>query len=83
MWSTMQEHAVCEDLAVSIIIPMRDEEKYIGRCLDSILASEFPKDQYEVLVADGESQDASREIVLAKAAEHPCIRLLRNPGRFV
>jgi len=83
MWSKIHNQAECEDLAVSIIIPMRDEEKYIGRCLDSILASEFPEDQYEILVADGESQDASRGVVRAKAAEHPRIRLLHNPGRFV
>ncbi len=70
-------------LAVSIIIPMRNEAEYIGRCLDSVLANRFPEDQYEILVADGESEDASREIALARAAEHGSIRLLHNPGRAV
>jgi len=79
----MQEHAGGEVLTVSIIIPMRNEEKYIARCLDSLLANGFPEEQYEILVADGESEDASRDMVLAKAAAHPCIRLLHNPGRFV
>lgn len=83
MWSQRQAQAEDEELAVSIIIPMRDEEKYIGRCLDSILAGDFPERRYEILVADGESEDASRAVVLSKAAEHPCIRLLHNPGRFV
>src|SRR5438270_1579972 len=83
MWPKMQAQKETEELAVSIIIPMRDEGKYIGRCLDSILAGEFPESQYEILVADGESQDDSREVVLSKAAEHSCIRLLHNPGRFV
>ena len=70
-------------LAVSIIIPMRNEEKYIGNCLDSVLANGLPEDQYEILVADGESEDRSREVVLAKSKQHPCIHLLHNPGRFV
>jgi glycosyltransferase involved in cell wall biosynthesis len=83
MQSRKRERAGCEIHTVSIVIPMRNEEKYIGRCLDSILANRFPEEQYEILVADGESEDASREVVLARAAAHPGIRLLHNPGRFV
>ena len=48
---------------VSIIIPCRNEEKFIGKCLDSILAQDYPKDRLEVLVVDGMSEDGTREIV--------------------
>jgi len=59
-------------LAVSVIIPMHNEEKYIGPCLDSVLANGLPEDQYEILVADGASDDRSREVVRAKAEQsHP------------
>ncbi|HTS35881.1 MAG TPA: glycosyltransferase family 2 protein [Candidatus Solibacter sp.] len=68
---------------MSVIIPMRNEEKYIGTCLDSILANGLLEDQYEILVVDGESDDRSREVALAKSKHHPCIHLLHNPGRFV
>jgi succinoglycan biosynthesis protein ExoA len=78
-----QDRTKAEALAVSIIIPMRNEEQYIGPCLDSVLANDFPEEQYEILVADGESQDHSREVVLRKAADHPGIQLLHNPRRFV
>lgn len=47
--------------AVSVIIPMYNMEKYIGECLDSILAQTF-KD-YELLVVDDCSTDNSLEIV--------------------
>ena len=66
------------DLWVSIVIPMRNEERFIGKCLDSILANDFPADAYEVLVVDGSSNDKSREIVQAKLSASPAIRLLHN-----
>jgi len=42
---------------VSIIIPCRNEEKYISKCLDSIIAQDYPRDKLEVLVVDGRSED--------------------------
>jgi glycosyltransferase involved in cell wall biosynthesis len=62
---------------------MRNEEKYIARCLDSILGNCFPPDRYEILIADGESSDRSRELVLERALRSPNIRLLQNPKRIV
>ena len=47
--------------AVSIIIPMYNSEKYIGECLDSILAQTFT--DYEVIVVDDCSTDNSRAVV--------------------
>lgn len=65
---------------VSIVIPCRNEEAYIGACLDSILASDYPHDRLEVLIADGRSTDGTRRILTAYAAEHPSIVLLDNPA---
>jgi glycosyltransferase involved in cell wall biosynthesis len=64
---------------VSIVIPCRNEEAYVERCLDSILASDYPADRLEVLVADGGSTDRTRAILLRYAARHPSITLLDNP----
>jgi glycosyltransferase involved in cell wall biosynthesis len=66
---------------VSVIIPCRNEEGYIASCLDSILASRYPQDRLEILVADGRSTDRSREIVDRYAAAEPSVRLLDNPRR--
>jgi len=41
---------------ISIIIPCRNEEKYIGQCLDSIIAQDYPNNKIEVLVVDGRSE---------------------------
>ncbi len=67
---------------VSVIIPMRNEENFIGACLDSIIANDYPKEYLEVIVLDGMSSDRSREIVLDYSARYPYIRLLDNPGRI-
>ncbi len=63
---------------VSIVIPCRNEEAYIARCLDSILASDYPQDRLEILVAEGRSSDRSREILETYASAHRSIVLLDN-----
>ncbi len=47
--------------AVSVVIPMYNAEKYIGECLDSILAQTFQ--DFEVIVVDDCSTDKSCEVV--------------------
>jgi len=68
---------------VSILIPMRNEERFIARCLDSTLANDYPKDRLEILVIDGMSTDRSRDIVQDYAKRYPFIHLLNNPKRIV
>jgi len=48
---------------VSIIVPCRNEEKYIGKCLGSLLSQDYPKEKMEILFIDGMSEDKTREIV--------------------
>ena len=67
---------------VSIVMPCRNEAAYIGPCLNSVLATDYPLDRVEVLVADGRSDDGTREIVERCAARNPCVRLLDNPARI-
>jgi cellulose synthase/poly-beta-1,6-N-acetylglucosamine synthase-like glycosyltransferase len=64
---------------VTVLVPMRNEEAFIGECLDSLIQQDYPADRMEVLVMDGRSEDASRAIVLEKSQEHTCIHLLDNP----
>jgi glycosyltransferase involved in cell wall biosynthesis len=69
-------------VTVSVVVPMKNEERYIGKCLETILGNDFPMDQCEILVMDGRSTDRSRTIVEEKAAQYPVIRLLDNPGEI-
>jgi glycosyltransferase involved in cell wall biosynthesis len=67
---------------VTVIVPCRNEEQHIGRCLESILASDYRRDRMELLVVDGMSTDRTRDIVAEYAARHPVLRLLDNPRRI-
>ena len=67
---------------VSVLVPMRNEERFIGACLRSLAAQDYPPDRFEVLVIDGDSTDDSREIAQAFAAHGDLdLRLLDNPAR--
>ena len=74
---------ISQDLPlVSVIIPCRNEEKYIGKCLASILNQDYPKDKVEILVVDGMSEDKTREIVKNYSEKYSFIKLLDNPRKF-
>src|SRR6266513_1781852 len=67
---------------VSVVVPCRNEERYIAACLDSILASDYPRDRLEVFVVVGLGEDWTRPIVASYAAVHRGVRLLDNPERI-
>jgi len=68
---------------VSIIIPSRNEKKFIGKCLDSIIAQYYPKDKIEVIVVDGMSEDKTREIIKKYVEHYSFIKMLNNPRKIV
>jgi glycosyltransferase involved in cell wall biosynthesis len=67
----------------TVIVPCRNEEKHIARCLDSILANDYPKDRLEILVLDGMSEDKTREIVANYEKRFSCVRLVDNPKKHI
>ncbi len=68
---------------VSVIVPCRNERQHIGRCLESILSNDYPKERLEVLVVDGMSEDGTADIVTAYAQRHPSVRLVPNADQVV
>jgi succinoglycan biosynthesis protein ExoA len=69
--------------AVSLIVPCRNEKNYIEPCIRSLLAQALPVGSFEIIVADGLSNDGTRDILARLAAEYACLRLVDNPGRIV
>jgi cellulose synthase/poly-beta-1,6-N-acetylglucosamine synthase-like glycosyltransferase len=68
---------------VSIIIPCRNEAKFIGECMNSVIAQDYPKDKMEVLVVDGMSEDGTREVIENHIKQYAAIKVLDNPDRIV
>jgi glycosyltransferase involved in cell wall biosynthesis len=62
---------------VTLGLPVYDGERYLAQALDSLLAQTFT--DFELLVSDNASTDATPRIVAAYAARDPRIRVLRQP----
>ena len=70
-------------LCISIIIPCRNEGAHIGALLESILSQEMGDSDWEAIVADGMSDDGTRELLDRYRARCPKIRMIDNPARYV
>ena len=60
---------------VSVIVAAHDEERYIGRCLRSLLAQRFARSQFEIVVVDDGSTDRTSAILETFGAD---VRVIRN-----
>jgi succinoglycan biosynthesis protein ExoA len=67
---------------ISVIVPVRNEERFIAATLSQLFAQDYPADRFEVIVADGGSTDDTRGIVRRLAERRPNLRLLPNPRRW-
>ena len=67
--------------AISIIVPVYKAEKYLSRCLDSILAQTFQ--DYEVILVDDGSPDRSGEICEMYAQKDTRFNVIHQPNRGV
>jgi cellulose synthase/poly-beta-1,6-N-acetylglucosamine synthase-like glycosyltransferase len=60
----------------SIIIPARNEDENIGKCLHSIYQQNYPTSLFEVIVVDDYSTDDTANIVLKLTNEFKNLRLI-------
>jgi GT2 family glycosyltransferase len=56
---------------------------YIGACLESVIRSAYPSDRMEILVADGMSEDGTRDVIEEYARRDRRVKLLDNPNRIL
>lgn len=63
---------------VSFVIPTLNSAATIGECLDSILAQSVPRDEYEIVIADAGSTDATVEIAHSKGVDAICSNPLKT-----
>jgi GT2 family glycosyltransferase len=67
---------------VTVIVPCRNEQRWMATCLQSILDNDYPHDHLEILVADGMSDDGTRSVVESFAARFPQLRLVSNDKKI-
>ena len=67
-------------IAVSVIIPVYNEEKHIEKCIDSLINQTYPCERMEWIVVDGNSTDATVKLVEQYINEYP-LRIINNPKR--
>lgn len=68
---------------ITVICPIRNEEQFIRKFLNSIIQQDFPVNDMEIIIADGMSMDSTRSIVKDYIKSYPHIRLIDNPHRTV
>lgn len=74
--------AIPSPLAISVIVPVRNEERFIERTLEQLLAQAYDLERFDVHVVDGESTDHTRDVVRRFARRHPNVHLHGNPKRL-
>lgn len=70
---------------ISVIVPAHNEQEYISQCLKSLVSQDYPKDRYEVIVVDNNSEDRTRDIAAAFSVKvieqkHGPVGAVRNAG---
>ena len=64
--------------AVSVIVAVRNQEKYLGRCIRSLINQTMPRAEYEIVVVNDASTDRTRAALELYEKD---IRLLDNTER--
>ena len=60
-----------DHIIVSVVMPVYNEEKYIAKCIDSLLLQDYPTEKMEWIFVDGCSKDRTVEIL--EQYRHLCI----------
>lgn len=65
--------------SVTVLIPARNEEKDISRCIESLWNQTYPREWYRVIVIDDQSTDRTAEVVEQVIKDKPNFQLLQHP----
>lgn len=61
---------------VTVVVAARNEERNIGRTLDSLVQLDYPRDKLEIIISDGASTDGTCEIVKRYSQMYPFVKLI-------
>ena len=69
-----------KNVQISVIIPVYNQERFIGRCLRSILNQSISRSEYEIILIDDASTDNTSKIVEKYASEIHLVQHTENKG---
>lgn len=69
-------------LVISVVVPVRNEKKFIARTLNELLQQDYPAEAFEIIVVDGESTDGTQAVAERFVARHSNVHLLSNPKKW-
>ena len=84
IWRARRKEAKCVETDerelpfVSIIVPVKNEEKVVARLLDSLMSLQYPSGKKEVIVVNDASTDRTGDICLQYSLSHPEVRVLER-----
>jgi 1,2-diacylglycerol 3-beta-glucosyltransferase len=58
---------------VTIVVAARNEEDNIGACLASLVGQDYPRDRFQIIIADDHSDDRTADIIQSFAATYPFV----------
>jgi len=69
-------------MKVSVIIPCRNEERYISDCINSLFNNGFDNSLMEIIVIDGQSTDKTLAILDKLRKDFPHLKVVLNPDKI-
>jgi|TARA_B110001450_G_scaffold207694_1_gene198170 glycosyltransferase involved in cell wall biosynthesis len=74
------KNLVMKNLQISVIVPVFNREKFIGRCLRSLLSQSFGLNNFEIILVDDGSTDSTEKIYKTFSNDVTIIKLKKNYG---
>ena len=65
---------------LSIIVPMYNSEKWLPKCVESLLRQDIPLEEYEIILVDDGSPDGCRKMAEEYSARYSNIIVLTRPN---
>ena len=66
-------------MEISVVVAVKNEARYIKKCIEALLQQDYPKDLYEIIVADGMSSDGTWNILQELKKLNPTLKIYQNP----
>ncbi len=75
-----------DEIEITAMIVVRNEEEYIKISLQSLLEQDFPQSKYEIIIVDGESTDKTRQNIDTVLKEYQGVtkvNIINNPRKLL